>query len=350
MTDKQFGRVRRHISADPFVRFVRETAQNDGLSLQEKGMLLVLLSLPPDWEYRHQHLQSLSTNGETAHRSALNSLEEKGYVRRERMRREDGTWGPYDYHVFDKPIAKDYAQAEAQFQEAVEKRMEDGESASDAVLNQTRLSSPENRAAYIEREQRETQPQRARDDETEDSDRLRPEWAKGLEVPGIEEGNIMLDPSMLMAEYARKPEFRSVHSDDEKQLEAVWMCQHFPAVLLRRAIEDTVHITRSLRWRYLRVHLAVYCYEAKGLSVIGVEEFRTQYREAIGKSWALAQVNRLAWVILNHTRNQVLQALGSTHDKADHPGWNYFKSALRGIAESEVGADHYAQHGGFYEE
>lgn len=72
------------------------------MSLKAKGLLSMMLSLPNDWDYSTMGLTSLSSDGETSVRSALQELEEFGYLTRERIR-EGGKIVDWEYNIYETP-------------------------------------------------------------------------------------------------------------------------------------------------------------------------------------------------------------------------------------------------------
>ena len=62
-----------------------------GLSMKAKGLMLLMLSLPPEWDYSVAGLAAICKEGMTAIRGALKELEEAGYLRRERRNNEKVT-------------------------------------------------------------------------------------------------------------------------------------------------------------------------------------------------------------------------------------------------------------------
>lgn len=72
------------------------------MSLKAKGLLSIMLSLPDDWDYSTMGLTSLSSDGETSVRSALQELEEFGYLTRERIR-EGGKIVDWEYNIYETP-------------------------------------------------------------------------------------------------------------------------------------------------------------------------------------------------------------------------------------------------------
>lgn len=59
------------------------------ISYKAKGLLCQMLSLPDGWEWSVEGLTSLSSDGVSAVRSALNELEEAGYFRRQQIRKDN---------------------------------------------------------------------------------------------------------------------------------------------------------------------------------------------------------------------------------------------------------------------
>ena len=70
------------------------------LSAKAKGVACQLLSLPPTWDYSVRGLVALFDDGEASIRSALNELEEAGYLRREQSR-EGGRFSKAVYVITD---------------------------------------------------------------------------------------------------------------------------------------------------------------------------------------------------------------------------------------------------------
>ena len=73
------------------------------LSLRGKGMLTLLLSLPEDWQYSVSGLAAITKEGEAVVRSALDELEQLGYLERRRRRDEHGRLHETEYSIFEQP-------------------------------------------------------------------------------------------------------------------------------------------------------------------------------------------------------------------------------------------------------
>lgn len=70
------------------------------LSLKAKGLLSIMLSLPDGWNFSTQGLTTLSSDGETAIRSTLKELEQKGYLKRNKVR-INGKIADWEYVVYE---------------------------------------------------------------------------------------------------------------------------------------------------------------------------------------------------------------------------------------------------------
>lgn len=80
------------------------------LSLKAKGLLSVVLSLPPDWDYSVAGLVAIVMEKETVVRSCLKELKEAGYlvVEKERPTKENGGHFNYVYIFYEKSQLLDH--------------------------------------------------------------------------------------------------------------------------------------------------------------------------------------------------------------------------------------------------
>ena len=76
--------------------------RNNNLSLKAKGLMSLMLSLPPEWDYSVGGLAAICKEGATAVRSALKELEENCYLIRERKNSEKGYF-VYEYTLYEIP-------------------------------------------------------------------------------------------------------------------------------------------------------------------------------------------------------------------------------------------------------
>ena len=85
-----------------FVVMSNHHLRNRELSLKSKGLLSLILSLPPDWNYSLSGLCAICKESQTAMRSALKELEKYGYLIRNRRKNALGQF-EYEYIVYEIP-------------------------------------------------------------------------------------------------------------------------------------------------------------------------------------------------------------------------------------------------------
>ena len=73
------------------------------ITLKAKGLLSVMLSLPPEWDFTLQGLTSISKEGVDAIRAAVNELVTAGYVIRTRHRNSAGQLCDVEYTIYEFP-------------------------------------------------------------------------------------------------------------------------------------------------------------------------------------------------------------------------------------------------------
>ena len=77
--------------------------RNKELSLKAKGLMSLMLSLPPSWDYSIGGLVSICKESHTSIRSALKELEENRYLIRKRVNTEKGYFA-YEYTLYEIPL------------------------------------------------------------------------------------------------------------------------------------------------------------------------------------------------------------------------------------------------------
>lgn len=84
--------------------------RDKNLSLKAKGLLSVVLSLPPDWDYSVAGLVAIVMEKETVVRSCLKELKKAGYlvVKKERPTKENGGHFNYIYIFYEKSQLLDH--------------------------------------------------------------------------------------------------------------------------------------------------------------------------------------------------------------------------------------------------
>ena len=73
------------------------------LSYKSKGLLSVILSLPPDWDYTITGLSVIAADGVDSVKTAIKELEQYGYVSRTQLRDERGRMAQNEYRVYENP-------------------------------------------------------------------------------------------------------------------------------------------------------------------------------------------------------------------------------------------------------
>jgi len=85
-----------------FVMVDNAVFEDERLSWEARGLLGYLLSKPDNWQVRLFDLVRRGPAGEHKIRRMLRELEQYGYLRRERFRRVDGTFG-WSCTIFEDP-------------------------------------------------------------------------------------------------------------------------------------------------------------------------------------------------------------------------------------------------------
>lgn len=78
--------------------------QDKNLSNKAKGLLTIMLSLPPNWDMTLKGLVSLSSDGIDAIRTTITELEKNGYLSRTRGRSELGQLQCTEYTIYEQPM------------------------------------------------------------------------------------------------------------------------------------------------------------------------------------------------------------------------------------------------------
>lgn len=91
---------RTRLTAD-FVCIPNKLAQDTRLSFKARGVLIMILSLPTDWEVHKGWIQSQGKEGKEAINSAVEELKSLGYCKLEKQRDTDGTFIANVWHFAD---------------------------------------------------------------------------------------------------------------------------------------------------------------------------------------------------------------------------------------------------------
>jgi hypothetical protein len=147
-------RIRKH--ERDFLIVANTTVQDERLSWEARGLLVYLLSLPPDWDIRVSHLQKQSRAGRGAGRDALRGmlreLQEFGYAsgvgRETQGRGERGRFGQTEIRVYESPRLNPFHS---------EEQSPSPENPSTVDRPSTVSPSPENPSTYKEQNPQKTQ-------------------------------------------------------------------------------------------------------------------------------------------------------------------------------------------------
>lgn len=91
-----------------YLQMSNHSAQNDNLSLQAKGLLMVLMSNQDTWKPYIDEISKRSKNGRDAHRTAYEELKKAGYIRIYKKSLGRGKGILREPLVMDKPITDSY--------------------------------------------------------------------------------------------------------------------------------------------------------------------------------------------------------------------------------------------------
>jgi len=77
--------------------------QNSAITLEARGLLVYLLSLPSDWKLNIKDLSKKNNVGENKIRKLIKELTKYRYIIRTQSRIKDGTFKSFDYFIYDTP-------------------------------------------------------------------------------------------------------------------------------------------------------------------------------------------------------------------------------------------------------
>ena len=77
--------------------------RDNRLSMKAKGLMSVMLSLPPEWDYSLRGLAAISRESVNSIASMVKELEECGYIERYQERNANGKMGGAVYNLYEKP-------------------------------------------------------------------------------------------------------------------------------------------------------------------------------------------------------------------------------------------------------
>ena len=85
-----------------FVSMSNHSIRNKELSLRAKGLMTVLMDLPPNWRFSVAGLSKIMLDGPDAIRTTMRELESMGYL--ERIRKTGANGRSYvEYNIYEMP-------------------------------------------------------------------------------------------------------------------------------------------------------------------------------------------------------------------------------------------------------
>src|SRR4051812_48822064 len=96
------GRIYKGVYQTDYLVIPNTLARSEILTLEEKGLLISILSLPPDWAIYQNNLHTICNATSHQIRKNLKALIVKGYILRENILVGNMRRG-YNYYVFPEP-------------------------------------------------------------------------------------------------------------------------------------------------------------------------------------------------------------------------------------------------------
>lgn len=106
---------------NPYVVMNKDFLKRSDLSLQAKGLLAYLLTLPDDWKIKREELPKHFSNGIGAISATIQELIKSGYIRRFQGRDEEKKFSEIIYDIFETPSIpeKHYSEPQSDFRVTV---------------------------------------------------------------------------------------------------------------------------------------------------------------------------------------------------------------------------------------
>lgn len=114
MTKKNYpqnGSIFRVHKTENYTLMHNHHLRNKELPLKAKGLLSVIFSLPPDWNFSINGLATLSLDGRDSILSIIKILQETGYMYLEKVRNDRGQFDTI-YNVYEEPGQNDFTESE----------------------------------------------------------------------------------------------------------------------------------------------------------------------------------------------------------------------------------------------
>jgi hypothetical protein len=128
--------------------------RNKNLSLKAKGLMSLMLSLPPSWDYSIGGLVAICKESHTSIRSALKELEQNHYLIRYRINNEKGYFS-YEYNLYEIPEKPHTEKQHTDKAQTAKGHTENAHTENDREINKEELSKEKLNIDIFEREESE---------------------------------------------------------------------------------------------------------------------------------------------------------------------------------------------------
>ena len=89
-----------------FVQISNSILTNSDISLKAKGMLTLMFSLPENWDFSIEGIAHKCKESVSCISATIKELENAGYIRRKKLRGENGQILKMEYEIFEEPYFK----------------------------------------------------------------------------------------------------------------------------------------------------------------------------------------------------------------------------------------------------
>lgn len=96
--------TRRVVKSNNFSIVSNKIIRDTRLSLKARGLLILMLSLPDNWEFSIAGLSTTSGEGKDSIRNGVKELESAGYLTRQRKHLPNGKLAEMEYTIYEEPI------------------------------------------------------------------------------------------------------------------------------------------------------------------------------------------------------------------------------------------------------
>jgi hypothetical protein len=91
----------------PYTTVSNEVIRNEKISIEARGMLVMLLSFSDGWKFNAKHIMAKACVGRDKFQRIMAELKEAGHLKMVPVRGDDGRMQGHDWHVFSEPAECD---------------------------------------------------------------------------------------------------------------------------------------------------------------------------------------------------------------------------------------------------